>query len=344
MERRVKNNLRGCLRAYHEQQVSGSFYPVYYGVEITRQCNLACVMCPNSRISPENKGHMDIGLFHRIIDQISPFAEIIKLHWIGEPLMHPQISQMIRYARSATDNKLFLSTNASLLYGKLAKDIRTSGIDKIIISLDSSNPDSYGNIRKGGDFIKVVQNVEEFIKDVRTYGGPLCEIKMIKMPENEDEVDNFRKRWDKFDCVVVSIMWLCTWAGQIPELSRLPRYLCPYDPSSRQACSDLWFKLQVDWRGKVALCCFDWLGSVELGDLSVMSLADVWQGKRIQIERKKQLEHNFSGICTTCNEWAKIEEYEFWYDEETLKEDPSLIWYSKGIPNDNIQTVRDSTP
>jgi spiro-SPASM protein len=335
VEKGTKKNLKACLRAYNCQRVSGSFYPVYYGIEVTRHCNFSCVMCPNPRISPKSKGHMDIGLFRRIIDQVSPFAEIIKLHWIGEPLMHPQITEMISYARSTTNNKLFLSTNASLLNGKLAKEIRTSGLDKIIISLDSTHQNSYGKIKKKGNFLKVRKNVEDFINDVQTYGGPNCEIKMIKMPENEDEVDYFRKKWDKFDCVVVSIMWLCTWAGQIPELNRIPRYLCPYDPSTRQACSDLWFKLQVDWRGKVALCCFDWSGSVEIGDLSIMSLTDVWQSKRIKIERQKHLECNYSGICKSCNEWAKVEEYEFWYDDEILKEDPSLIWYSKAIPNSN---------
>ena len=107
------------LDAYRNSIVSGGFFPVYYGIEVTRLCNYACIMCPNFQFSNNNKGHMDIELFKKIIKDISPYAEIIKLHLVGEPLLHPRIIQMIKFARMNTGAQLHLSTNASLLSGKL---------------------------------------------------------------------------------------------------------------------------------------------------------------------------------------------------------------------------------
>ena len=98
------------LKAYNENAVSGDFFPVYYGIEVTRQCNFRCIMCPNQQFAKNQKGHMDIDLFNKIIHKIAPYAEIVKLHWIGEPLLHPQIIDLIKIARSNINTKLNLVT------------------------------------------------------------------------------------------------------------------------------------------------------------------------------------------------------------------------------------------
>jgi len=95
-------------------------------------------------------------LFCKIIDEIAPYAKIIKLHWVGEPLIHPMIVDMIRYAKATTDAQLFMSTNALLLGNALAEEIRISGLDKIIFSLDGNSSKTYERIRVGGNFQKVV--------------------------------------------------------------------------------------------------------------------------------------------------------------------------------------------
>lgn len=271
---------------------------------------------------------MSWSLYCDIIDKIAPSAEIIKLHWIGEPLLNPKICEMIRYAKEKSDAQLFMSTNASLLKGDLAKEVRTAGLDKIILSIDGASKTSYERIRVNGKFDEIISNIDHFIKSTDSEGGPLCEVKMIQVPDNEHEVNLFRNKWSAFDCVSVNIMWLCTWAGQLPHLKKLNKYLCPYEPEARVPCSDLWFKMQIAWDGSVYLCCFDWSGSVSLGNLEKNSLDEIWNSKLISELRAQHLENNYSGICKKCNEWARFEEYEFWYDEEVLKEDPSIIWKS----------------
>jgi len=83
------------LMCFEEGTTSNDIIPVYYGIEVTRNCNLACIMCPHPSFSKDEKGNMEEDVFKEIINKISPFAKLIKLHWIGEPLLHPGIIGMI---------------------------------------------------------------------------------------------------------------------------------------------------------------------------------------------------------------------------------------------------------
>lgn len=45
------------------------------------------------------------------------------------------------------------------------KEIRyTEGLTHIMISLDAATPETYSVIRVGGDYEKVVKNIENFVK------------------------------------------------------------------------------------------------------------------------------------------------------------------------------------
>jgi hypothetical protein len=340
----ANSNLMKCLDAFRKKKTSGGFYPVYYGIETSRFCNFACIMCPHPSYRQDEKGNMSWRLYTAIIDQIAPYAEIIKLHWIGEPLIHPRIVEMIAYARRVTKAELQLSTNGALLQGALAEQIRTSGLDKIIFSLDGNSAQTYESIRINGNFEQVVFNIQSFVETVERKGGPVSKIKLIQFKKNTAEVYAFRDKWDRYKSVIVSIMWLSTWAGQLPDLEAQSNNLSPYASSGRQACADLWFKMQVNWLGEVNLCCFDWSGQVTIGNLHNQSVFDVWQGEKIVAERQRHLEERYQGMCAPCTEWAKVQEYEFWYDYHQLKKDSSVVWKSKGVPGLNQQNQKDLKP
>jgi organic radical activating enzyme len=320
-------HIESTLGAYNTQLVSGDFFPVYYGIEVTRHCNFKCIMCPNLQYSNNEKGHMDVNLFKEIIHKIAPFAEIIKLHWVGEPLLHPQIIDLIKYARNNTHAKLFLSTNGSMLSGEMAEQIRKSELDKLIISLNGAATNAYEYIRLKGRYSEVEKNINQFIQSVAKNGGPLCHIKMIQFKENESEIEFFKKKWSGYNNVMVDVTWASDWAGNVPGIRELTNYHNPISQKVRQPCSDLWFKMQIDWYGKVALCCFDAKGSVEIGDITKDSVSQAWQSNVMQAIRQKHISGNISGICSNCLDWATPSEYEFWYTTKELIDNPQRIWF-----------------
>ena len=80
-------------------------------IEITNICNLQCSFCP--AVIRENKV-IDLELFREIISQVAPLTELVCLHLMGDPLVHPKLEQIINICDDYNVN-IFLVTNGVLL-------------------------------------------------------------------------------------------------------------------------------------------------------------------------------------------------------------------------------------
>ena len=85
-------------------------------LEITTCCNLSCSFCPGTKrpaafLSPEN--------FHTLAAKLRPYGEHLYLHVMGEPLLHPQLPQLLEICREL-GFRATLTTNGTLLPKKQA--------------------------------------------------------------------------------------------------------------------------------------------------------------------------------------------------------------------------------
>lgn len=128
-------------------------FPKKLYVEIATRCNMQCGMCvkhvPGSRISNTT---MDFSVFSRIKDSL-PHMEELVLNGIGEPLLHPDILQMVAFAADHMPERSLrgFQTNGLLLTEQTTEDLITAGLNQICISADST-PDSgraAGNLLHG---------------------------------------------------------------------------------------------------------------------------------------------------------------------------------------------------
>ncbi|HEW93971.1 MAG TPA: tungsten cofactor oxidoreductase radical SAM maturase [Thermoprotei archaeon] len=133
-------------------------------LEVTTKCNYSCIHCFRNWLS-EGFHDMDLKLFRKIIDEASETGvEWISLSGWGEPLTHPNISYIVRYIKSR-DLRLLLNTNGSLL-DKHLDVILESGVDKIVVSIDSISEELYKLIRVGGSLPKVEDSLKR-IKEIK---------------------------------------------------------------------------------------------------------------------------------------------------------------------------------
>ena len=58
-------------------------------IEPTSHCNLECVMCSRRNWKNETKGHMEVSLFDKIVNEIPNSVNRIFFGGVGEPLHHP---------------------------------------------------------------------------------------------------------------------------------------------------------------------------------------------------------------------------------------------------------------
>lgn len=301
----VEPNLQRIVQSYEDGNIAEPIMPVIYLIEPTNDCNYRCVMCPSSEIL--KKSYADFSLFKEIVDEICGVAKVIKLNYLGEPLLHKDIAGMIRYCRDHTSAKISMSTNGSLLNGALSREIVDAGLDEIIFSLDANSERVYTQIRKGGDFQKVVRNIENFLEIVGNKDKPNVIIKLIEMNANKHEIQSFKERWGKHRCTVC-VSWFNTWANQMCGCEDLSSSLSPNRDVERLSCADLWFQMVVTSAGEVVLCCNDCRNSCVLGNVKDDSIAAIWNGKAIRDIRRVHRQGNYPGICEQCIEWSKRED------------------------------------
>jgi putative metalloenzyme radical SAM/SPASM domain maturase len=108
-------------------------------VEITTRCNLHCRMCvkqAEGSCIPEED--MSLELFMRLAPALKEARKLI-LNGIGEPLLHQDLLEMVRFARMhmVPEASIGFQSNGLLLTYPFAKDLIEAGLSTICLSLDS---------------------------------------------------------------------------------------------------------------------------------------------------------------------------------------------------------------
>ncbi len=77
---------------------------------------------------------------------------------LGEPLLHPDIVEMVALAEEL-GARTELITNGLLLDQEMAEGLVQAGLDTLVISVDGASPEAHAGIRAGADLRLVQQNV-----------------------------------------------------------------------------------------------------------------------------------------------------------------------------------------
>ncbi len=114
-------------------------YPQKIYVELTTRCNLQCRMCvkyaPGSRIVEED---LPFALF-RNLDSALTRAKTLILNGIGEPLLHPQLFDIVAFSRErmAPQAVIGFQSNGVLLDEEKSLQLLSAGLSTVCLSLDS---------------------------------------------------------------------------------------------------------------------------------------------------------------------------------------------------------------
>ncbi len=272
--------------------------PVEIWIEPTNYCNLRCKMCPQSGGLTREKGYMDFDLYKKIIDEVRGWRPIIKLFHSGESLLHPKISDMISYTKSA-GCYVMMNTNATLLNEKKAEEILESGLDEISFSFDGANKETYEKIRKNAKFDVTLKNIIFFLnlKQKKKVKLPLTTVAIIKMDDTEKEIEQFFKKFDNLPVDIKRIQSLMDWTGKKDVSGNVFRGK-EYSP-----CKAPWTYLSILWDGRVVPCCMDFNALFVLGDVRKESVMEIWNGCKNKSLRRDILNEKVKNIelCKNCH-------------------------------------------
>ena len=287
--------------------------PLSFIFETTTKCNFSCSFCPSGDKEETRRvgfirQDMPVEMFIKIVDDLKEFPRKIKsitYHNMGEPLMNPNLSKLIRYSVDANiaDNHL-IRTNGSLLTKTTAKDLVDSGLTQIGISIEAVNEQGYQKyVRRKGMFDRVVQGVS----DLYAYSKGKCHVftKIIDFGTPETNIDEFKRIFSPIsdECV---IEYPRQWNQDTTDTTMGSGVKLTVNGDSfnknRITCPFPFYTMVVTSTGKCLMCCFDWSSQTIDGDVNLNSLRDIWQGNEVRNFWLMQLrgERNKNLACKNC--------------------------------------------
>ncbi len=135
-------------------------------IEVISNCNFKCWFCPNdgmdrkhSRMSTEN--------FKEIVTDLSRLENlsIISIGGFGEPTLHPNLIELVSYAKEQKSHKVHLTTNGSkFIDDDYSLALLKTGIDKLMISLRITDPKKHKtNLPSNFDYQKHLDSILNII-------------------------------------------------------------------------------------------------------------------------------------------------------------------------------------
>ncbi|MCX6684229.1 MAG: GTP 3',8-cyclase MoaA [Methanoregula sp.] len=153
-------------------------------VSITPKCNLSCIYChkegeksPKDQLSAEEIAE---------ILRVAAKFEIRSVKFTGgEPLLRPDLLEIVQSVPAGMESSL--TTNGTLL-ADLAPGLKSSGLRRVNVSLDSLNPETYNKITGTDKLSDVLDGIAAAL-DV---GLTPVKLNMVVLAGvNDNEVDDF---------------------------------------------------------------------------------------------------------------------------------------------------------
>jgi len=282
-----------------EKFIVGKF-PLHLDIESVSVCNLKCPFCATThkRWGNEKHGYMDYALYKKIIDEgVESGLCAIKLSLRGEPLLHPKLVRMVEYAKEKGVMDVYFNTNAILLteekFGKLV-DAR---LDRISISIEGFNKETYEKFRVGASFERLFDNVSKLItiRNRKKVLLPQIRIQTVLLDELKDEFVEYVNFWKNF-------------ADEVSYLDAREETINnkPSDKIANWACPFLWQRMTILWDGTILPCLMHGISdfsSMVLGNAVDYSIRDLWNGdkeRQLRDLHKKGLSHTIHA-CQQCS-------------------------------------------
>lgn len=262
---------------------------------------------------------LEQALFEKTIDQVSAHAFYLTLYFQGEPYLHPQFLDLVKYA-STRQMYVVTSTNAHYLTAENARKTVASGLDRLIISIDGTTQETYEQYRIGGQLSKVLEGTRNIVAAKRQLKSakPYVVFQYLVVKPNEHQLADAEKLAKELGVDEIVFKTAQVYEHEkgsplIPENQKYSRYKQNEDGTFSiknkllNQCWKMWQSCVMTWDGRIVPCCFDKDASHVLGNLQNQTFADIWYSDEYNQFRKSLLvSRSEIEICKNCTEGTKV--------------------------------------
>ncbi len=297
-------------------------------IEPTNRCNYECIMCPrDTHFRPQ--GVMPFEFYESVIKEVvSMGARQITLTNFGEPFIDPGLEDKIHHAFSKGLSTYVIS-NASILHypsrsefaktfangsGAISKSeaaIR-AGLDELRLSFYGTKPETYERVMKKGKYEQTRSNVLQMMELRDKIGRkgmsptrkietllPEISIYFLDMPENGGDLDEFLEfTQDLADYIEV-------WKPHNFGLGREAVYRSVESTVQLRSCGrPANGPIQINWKGIVVPCCYDYNEEIPLGNVALQTVEEVLRSAPYQELKRCHAQKSFDDVpyCARCDQ------------------------------------------
>lgn len=270
-------------------------------VEIGNICNLSCSFCAGTKRAARR---MSVAEFSTVISKLSGHTKYVYLHVMGEPLLHPELGEILGEVERAglraviTTNGLLLPERAELLLSS------ASVLHKVSVSLHSL--EGNGAERQMQDY---VLGVSDYAKKA-SEAGIYTVLRLWNADSSERQGKNslngdierilkaqFPEPWQRrhsgyrlMKGLFLEYAEIFTW----PKESEA-------EPRREGRCHGLISQLAVLADGTVVPCCLDCDGEIPLGNIFASSLDEILSSPRaLEMSRALSSGRFSEELCQKC--------------------------------------------
>lgn len=251
-------------------------------VEITNRCNLRCVYCPVNRDMAREKRDMSYEAFCDLIERTPTLTTLLPFQW-GEPLLHPRVFDMVRFA-ARRGMRTYLTTNGTRLDADARRELLTSGLTRLTISVDGD--DAMHARTRGQELAPVRERIAALRRERDAAGVRLgVDVSMVL----------------DADTAPVHAEYVRAWTGVVDRVQTIPRMI---DGPRTVACREPWrgiLVVLVD--GRTTTCCADREGALDLGNAFETDPARIFDGPAMRALRRDHARLTLPNPCARCSEF-----------------------------------------
>ena len=280
--------------------------PIYYPVQVYGGCPGECVICPYPKFTnaKERKDYMPIDKFETLLDNIINFSDdaVIGLSLWGELSFHPEKLKLIESVINKKELSLVIETsglgwkNEELeKCAEISKHKKSISPLSWIVSLDSSDPKKYNELRGSG-----FSEANTCAKKLLSLFPDDCYVQAVRLKGEEEDTEKFYRFWkENAGEKNIIIQKYNDFCGSLEK-----KQASDISPVIRQTCWHIMRDMPILIDGTVPLCKDDMAignSSRILGNIFTDSLETIWQnGERFY---KEQCKKNYTELCAGCDEY-----------------------------------------
>ena len=264
-------------------------------LEITNRCNLSCAFCPGTTRPPKMLTSAE---FDILASKLTPWAEYLYFHLMGEPLLHPSLGRFFEIAADL-GFKVILTTNGTLLKEREAVLLSAPALHKVSISLHCYEVNSMG------------KSLDEYLGDCFDFCEKAADRGIYAVMRlwnigGEDKLNQtilgamhhrFDGQWEeRYSGYRLAHRIFLEWGNRFdwPDINGEYK-------GDAHSCYGLRNQIGVLCDGTVVPCCLDAEGAIPLGNIFDADIQEILAAPRaINLKRSLENRRVCEELCRRC--------------------------------------------